>query len=255
MWPRLYSKTTAVFRMPCSYCWRCGSEARDNSQGKISAKWPFKEGKCHHGRILGCNLRLNQWSQQTLQKETIELQSATDLLKSLFNFLPSQRENAWWLQEESKWENWLFINRLIDSGDVEEVAEFVLWGKEKFKIETYLSILDKLYAEHSCHMEAYSKIYGSLLSSHWRQMPKLKKLPKNSERITLRVGVYRWNQSFQVFHITENINGDEIVPALWSYKLIFENMMQSVFPNVITALRIYKYLMIQTLLVSEPFWN
>lgn len=39
-------------------------------------------------------------------------------------------------------------------------------------------------------------------------------------------------------------NSAETVPASQSYRLIFENMVQSTFPNVMTALRIYRCLMI-----------
>lgn len=42
----------------------------------------------------------------------------------------------------------------------------------------------------------------------------------------------------------EDLKPKETVSASRSYKLIFENMMQSTFPNVMTALRMYRCLMI-----------
>jgi hypothetical protein len=46
------------------------------------------------------------------------------------------------------------------------------------------------------------------------------------------------------YFILQLEDSDETVPASQSYKLIFENMVQSTFPNVMTALRIYRCLMI-----------
>ena len=52
-------------------------------------------------------------------------------------------------------------------------------------------------------------------------------------------------------HFISQLEGsDEAVPASQSYKAIFKNMVQSMFPNVMTALRIYRCLMI---LANEPF--
>ena len=44
-----------------------------------------------------------------------------------------------------------------DDGDGEEV---VLRGREKFKIDTYLPIIDKLHAELFRRMKAYDNVYS-----------------------------------------------------------------------------------------------
>jgi len=91
---------------------------------------------------------------RSLQKETIELKAVVDLLKSLSDFLTSQRDLFDEYEEkanekvEAQYSS--NCNRLrkrkwhhADS-DAEEV---VLLGKEKVRIETCLPILDTLSAE------------------------------------------------------------------------------------------------------------
>jgi len=100
-----------------------------------------------------------------LQKETIELKAAVDLLKSLSDFLTSQRdlfdeyEEKANEQVEPQYSD--DCNRLLKrirhhaDGDAEEV---VLLGKEKFRIETYLPILDTLSAELNRRVQTYDRI-------------------------------------------------------------------------------------------------
>ena len=57
---------------------------------------------------------------------------------------------------------------------------------------------------------------------------------------------------FKHFAAQLEYRGDTI-PASQSYELISEKMVQSTFPNVLTALRIYRCLMITTRLANELF--
>ena len=106
---------------------------------------------------------------KSLQKKTIELQTAVNMLKSLSDFLTSERdlfdeyeEKAYAKVKAQYFNDW---NRLRKrkrhhaDGDVEEV---VLLGKDKFRIETYLPILDRLFAELNRRMQAYDKIQSLL---------------------------------------------------------------------------------------------
>ena len=102
---------------------------------------------------------------KSLQKETIEIQTAVNMLKSLSDFVTSQRDLFDKYEEKAnekvKAEYSDNCNRLRKrkrhhaDGDEEEI---VLLGKDKFRIETYLPILDKLSAELNRRMQAYVKI-------------------------------------------------------------------------------------------------
>ena len=104
---------------------------------------------------------------KSLQKEKIELQTAVNMLKSLSDFVTSQRdlfdEYEEKANEKVKAQYSDDCNRLRKrkrhhaDGDEEEV---VLLEKDKFRIETYLPILDKLSAERNRRMQAYVKIYS-----------------------------------------------------------------------------------------------
>lgn len=111
-------------------------------------------------------VRINAVS-ESLQSENIELQTAIWLLNLLLGFLKSQRDNFDYYEQkacelkyseysdESKWKRarkWHF-----DDGDGNDV---VLQGAEKFKIETYLPILDQLIAELSRRLEAYETVHS-----------------------------------------------------------------------------------------------
>ncbi|KAL4104816.1 hypothetical protein QTP88_020092 [Uroleucon formosanum] len=99
------------------------------------------EAKCLLKEVLD---RINVIG-KSLQKETIELHTAIDLLKSLLKFLTSLRDkfddyerkanmktDAQYTDESSRVR---VRKRYSDDGDGEEV---VLRGREKFKIDSYL---------------------------------------------------------------------------------------------------------------------
>ncbi|GFQ85035.1 uncharacterized protein TNCT_75001 [Trichonephila clavata] len=108
--------------------------------------------------------RINSVS-KSLQKKTIELRTAVDLLKSLLDFLISQRElfddyvtkaneknNTQYSDENQRVRK---RKRHHDDGPAKEV---VLRGKEKLKVDTYLPVLDMLCTELSRRLEAYREI-------------------------------------------------------------------------------------------------
>ncbi|GFR16025.1 uncharacterized protein TNCT_100261, partial [Trichonephila clavata] len=101
----------------------------------------------------------------SLQKKTIELRTAVDLLKSLLDFLISQRElfddyetkanektDSQYSDENQRVRK---RKRHHDDGPAKEV---VLRGKEKLKVDTYLPVLDMLCTELSRRLEAYREI-------------------------------------------------------------------------------------------------
>ncbi|GFQ98697.1 uncharacterized protein TNCT_470091 [Trichonephila clavata] len=102
---------------------------------------------------------------KSLQKKTIELRTAVDLLKSLLDFLISQRElfddyetkanektDTQYSDENQRVRK---RKRHHDDGPAKEV---VLRGKEKLKVDTYLPVLDMLCTELSRRLEAYREI-------------------------------------------------------------------------------------------------
>ena len=102
---------------------------------------------------------------KSLQKETIKLHTTVNVLKSLSDFLTSQRDL---FDEYKEKTNENVKAQCLDDyyrlrkrkrhhadGDAEEV---VLLGKDKFRIETYLPILDRLSAELNPCTQAYDKI-------------------------------------------------------------------------------------------------
>lgn len=193
---------------------------------------------------------------KSLQKETIELQTAVNMLKSLSDFLTSQRDLFDEYEEkanekvEAQYSD--DCNRLRKrkrhhaDGDAEEV---VLLGKDKFRIETYLPILDRLSAELNRRMQAYDKIqslFGFLV-----EFPS-----KTDDELRHATETFRENYPDDIdIHFQEEMvhfkyfasqfeDSDDKIPASQSYELICDNMIQSTFPNVLTALRIYRCLMI-----------
>ena len=101
---------------------------------------------------------------KSLQKETIELQTAVNMLKPLSDFLTSQKDLFDEYEEKANEKVKAQYSddcklrkrkRHHADGDAEEV---VLLGKDQFRIETYLPISDRLSAELNRHMQAYVKI-------------------------------------------------------------------------------------------------
>eukprot|EP00731_Ephydatia_muelleri_P011481 Em0006g375a len=200
--------------------------------------------------------RINAVS-KSLQNETIELKVAINLLKSLSEFLKSQRdlfdeyeEKASRIVDETQYSDELNRVRKRKRHDDDSGAEeVVLLGKDKFRIETYLPILDSLSAELNRRVQAYDKI--ELLFGFLVEFPS-----KSDDELRLATETFRENYPddvdidfqeemvhFKYFAAQLEDRGDTI-PASQSYELISENMVQSTFPNVLTALRIYRCLMI-----------
>jgi len=96
---------------------------------------------------------------KSLQQETIELKATVDLLKSLSDFLTSQRylfdEHEEKANEKVEAQYADDCNRLRKRKQHHtDAEELVLLGKEKFRIETCLPILDTLSAELNCRVQA-----------------------------------------------------------------------------------------------------
>jgi len=195
---------------------------------------------------------------KSLQKETIELKAVVDLLKSLSDFLTSQRDlfDGYEVKANEKVEAQYSddCNRLRKrirhhaDGDAEEV---VLLGKEKFRIETYLPILDTLSAELNRHVQAYDRIHNSVVV--WILVEFSSKTDDELKHAT-ETFREKYPDDFDIDFQEEMVHfkyfasqlqdSDDTIPASQSYALISDNMVQSTYPNVLTALRIYRYLMI-----------
>ena len=179
--------------------------------------------------------RINAVS-KSLQNETIELKVVINLLKSLSEFLKSQRdlfdeyeEKASRIVDETQYSDELNRVRKRKRHDDDSGAEeVVLLGKDKFRIETYLPILDSLSAELNRRVQAYDKIellFGFL-----------------DDELRLATETFRENYPddvdidfqeemvhFKYFAAQLEDRGDTI-PASQSYELvelISENMVQS----------------------------
>ena len=136
---------------------------------------------------------------KSLQKETIELQTAVNMLKSLSDFLTSQRdlfdEYKEKANEKVKTQYFDNCNRLRKrkrhhaDGDAEEV---VLLGKGKFRIEIYLPTLDRLSAKLNRCMQVYDKIhslFGFLVEFPSETNDKLRHATETFERIILMTSI------------------------------------------------------------------
>lgn len=195
---------------------------------------------------------------KSLQKDTIELQTAVDLLKSLLDFLASQREmfddyerkaNEMTNVSEEYADQHKRVRkrkRQYNDGDAEEV---VLEGREKFRCETYLPVIDKLCAELSRRMDAYNKvqhIFGFLVVFPSMTDVDIKETAQKfaesyPEDIELEFADEMVHFKYFISQVEKS---EKTMPASQSYKLIFENMAQATFPNVMTALKMYRCLMI-----------
>lgn len=193
---------------------------------------------------------------KSLQKETVELQTAVNMLKSLSDFLTSQRDLFDEYEEranekvEAQYSD--DCNRLRKrkrhhaDGDAEEV---VLLGKDKFRIETYLPILDRLSAELNHRMQAYDKIqslFGFLVEFPSKTDDELRHATETfRENYPDDIDIHFQEEMVHFKYFTLQFeDSDDKIPASQSYELICDNMIQSTFPNVLTALRMYRCLMI-----------
>ncbi|CAH0405833.1 unnamed protein product [Chilo suppressalis] len=195
----------------------------------------------------------------SLQKSSIELRTAVDLLKSLLDFLLAQRElfddyemkanEKADFQYSDESQRVRKRKRHHDDGSAEEVVHR---GRDKLKFETYLPVIDMLCTELSRRLEAYSEIdslFGFLTDF----------LKKPDEDIRKACSKFKENYcndiepefidemvhfKYFVSQLEDTGNKEKNIPAEKSYKLIDGNMAQSAFPNVMTALRIYRSLMI-----------
>lgn len=138
--------------------------------------------------------------------------------------------------------------RHSDDGDGEEV---VLRGREKFKIDSYLPIIDKLHAELFHRMKAYDNVYsifGFLTEFPLKTDDEIKEAARRfSENYREDIETEFINEMVHFKYFisqVDELKADETVPALRSYKLIYENKVESTFPNVMTALKIYRCLMV-----------
>ena len=102
--------------------------------------------------------------------------------------------------------------------------------------------MDSLSAELNRRVQAYDKIellFGFLVEFPSKSDDELR-LATETFRETFRK---KWFILSILQHSWKIVHGDTI-PSSQSYELISENMVQSTFPNVLTALRIYRCLMI-----------
>ena len=209
------------------------------------------------------------------------------MLKLLSDFLTSQRDLFDKYEEKAnekvKAQYSDDCNRLRKQkrhhadGDAEEV---VLFGKDKFKIETYLPILDRLSAELNRRMQAYVTIQSLF---EFRIEFLVEFLTKTNDELRHANGTKRTFQEnypddidihFETFreNYPDDINihfqkemvhfkyfasefedYDDKISASQSYELICNNMIQSTFLNVLTALRIYRCLMIINVTAEQTF--
>ncbi|GBP96777.1 hypothetical protein EVAR_72063_1 [Eumeta japonica] len=204
----------------------------------------------------------------SLQKKTIELRTAVDLLKSLLDFLISQRElfddyetkanektDTQYSDENQRVRK---RKRHHDDGAAEEV---VFRGKEKLKVDTYLPVLDMLCTELSRRLEAYREInnlFGFLTDFSTKSDAEIRQAcTKFKEHYFEDIEPEFIDEMVQYKYFILQLEdaGKKIMPAEESYKLIIGNMAQSTFPNVMTALQIYRSLMITNATGERNFSN
>ena len=140
----------------------------------------------------------------------------------------------------------------------DDAEKVVLLRKDKLKIKTYLPILDRLSAELNRRMQAYVKIqslFGFLV-----EFPS-----KTNDELRHATETFRENYPDDIdIHFREEMvhfkyfasqfeDYDDKISASQSYKLICNNMIQSTFPNVLTALQIYRCLMIKNATAEQTF--
>lgn len=133
-----------------------------------------------------------------------------------------------------------------DDGAADEV---VLLGKDRFRIETYLPILDRLSAELNRRMQAYDKIqsvFGFLVEFSCKADDELRQAAETfRENYPDDIDIHFQEEMIHFKYFASKFEDyHDKIPASQSYKLICDNMIQSTFPNVLTALRIYRCLMI-----------
>ncbi len=194
----------------------------------------------------------------SLQKPTIELRTAVDLLKSLLDFLLLQRElfDDYEMTANEKIDTqYSYENQRVrrrkrhnDDGSADDVVHT---GKDKLKIETYLPVLDMLCAELSRRLEAYREInslFGFLTDFSTKSNDEIREACSKFRHLysdDIEPEFIDEMVHFKYFiKQLEDVGEDKIIPAEETYKLIVGNMAQSTFPNVMTALKIYRSLMI-----------
>ena len=136
-----------------------------------------------------------------------------------------------------------------DDGNAEDAA---LWGNQKFKVEAYLPIIDKLCSVLSHRVEAYKNVH--LLFSSLVEFTTV-----NDDDISKSAAIFQkiYSEDIEPEFITEIIhfknfvgqfdefrNKHDTLEASDIYALVLKNGLTSSFPSVEIALRIYLCLMI-----------
>lgn len=195
-----------------------------------------------------------------LQKANLELGTAVELLKTLKQYICSQRENfekfetqAKIKDPETRYKNKnkrkKFRKKFEDDGPA---AEENLEIREKFRVESYLPIIDKLSVELDSRTKAYDTVYNlfGVLTEFWKLSPNdvairadlLQQHYQDDLESSFSEELQHFRLFIQNYIKSKNQEDNQSVQNL--YNLLFDLNLGSSFPNIEVAFRIYLSLMV-----------
>jgi len=195
-----------------------------------------------------------------LHKSNLELGTAVQLLKTLHEYICLQRENfeKFETQAKIKAPETRYRNedkrkkmrkKFEDDGPAEEAN---LEIREKFRVETYLAIIDKLSAELDSRTKAYDSVYNlfGVLTEFWKlstndvavRADLLQQRYPNDLESSFSEELQHFRLFIQNFIKSKNQEENQSVHRL--YSLLFDLNLVSSFPNIEVAFRIYLSLMV-----------
>lgn len=132
-----------------------------------------------------------------------------------------------------------------------EGEEIIMTGSQNFRVNTFLPIIDSLCQELTKRMEAYKfilSLYSCILELSSKSSDEIKiassELVKHYHE-DLEIDLGDELVHFKMFVNNLNIfNDGEMWTTERLYKIIIDNNVASTFPNVLTALKMYRCLMI-----------
>ena len=201
--------------------------------------------------------RFNATSEK-LQSTNCDLKLALNMLSSLVKFLEDMRSRfneveARCIAQSGISEYHSFVvrrrkrnTRYDDNGHVQEQEDVALTPKERFKVETYLVIIDQLISCLNARISAYDEV-----KRKFQVLIEFKTLPLDDVRSMAKILADSYPDDLdstvfadEMIQLTEYVKASNCEAPADIAKLLHSDQLQETFPNVCVGLRIYLSLMV-----------
>jgi len=206
--------------------------------------------------------RFNETSKY-LQEPDLDIVTAVNLMKSLETFISSQGDKFDKLEEVLQ----IYAENIANGNDAPERSktkrfldgndDIYLTPRQKFQVETFTVIIDTLLVEIKRRIAAYEHV-----CSIFHFIPKLGTEILNEEDVKQFIEVYKEDVEsenikekithFSSYMMTTQLEAQD-KNAQGIYRHMYNNDLQSVFPNMFIALRLYLTLPISSCKAERAF--